>query len=74
MCPSDKRFVEAFTYMPDDKEVIGSIDRSYEVHVKDIKIVLQGLTFSPSVLQKLMYLFKDRYIRTILFEMSSSYS
>lgn len=60
--------------MPDDKEVIGSIDRSYEVHVKDIKIVLQGLTFSPSVLQKLMYLFKDRYIRTILFEMSSSYS
>jgi hypothetical protein len=56
--------------MPDDKEVIGLRDRLYEVHAKDIKIVLQGLTFSPSVLQKLMHLFKDRYMRTIFFEMS----
>ena len=61
MCPSDQRFVTGFLSQPDENRVVGAIDRDFQVNAKDIKVILQDLTNSPSVLQILMQQFKNRF-------------
>lgn len=60
ICPSDKRFISDFLHQPDDKEVLGPKNRSFLVNAKDIKVILNGLTYSPQVLSKVLLLFRER--------------
>ena len=61
MCPSDQRFVTGFLSQPDENRVVGALDRDFQVYAKDIKVILQDLTDSPTVLQKFMQQFKNRF-------------
>ena len=50
-----------FLSQPDENRVVGALDRDFQVYAKDIKVILQDLTDSPTVLQKLMQQFKNRF-------------
>jgi len=61
ICPTDERFVRTILVDPDDKEVVGSLQRPILVHAKDIKAIMKGLTASSvETWHKLISLFQHR--------------